>query len=418
MPEANSLNKTTVEELTFSTDASSAIQESLQLQKPLLMLICEENEVSNKWISERFGSGNTSFATEFKGKFRENYVLLKIVKDTPNFALLTQIYPQFATIQIPAAMIVFKGKIVETLSNDLSVDQFNEKVSGLNGQFDDGGMQSEESPGGGSGQGQEPVVTATHEERGGNMHALHKRRYSSLKEEGAEIAREQYRTNVLKFQKEEENEKERILRLVRLDREQQKREKRIEKGEEPEKPIKENLHNEQLEREPDYMLQIRMPDGKSFRQSFDRNEKLFDVREAVLERYPDYRGIAFHFYKSIERVTYRDADEQKSLTELNLNRATLFVKPIEAFERRRGDLDKNGGAEVGAGVVGTLNWLKNAIGSYIWGNANGRAEGPIIRHSEPRYHDEEEEEDNNEDERDRQARFDGGNGTEVEGPRK
>ncbi|KAF6008392.1 hypothetical protein HII12_004141 [Brettanomyces bruxellensis] len=399
MAETTNSNKTKVGELTFSTDASSAIQKSLQLQKPLLMLICEENEVSNKWIAARFGVENTRFATEFRDKFSESYVLLKIAKNTPNFSLLTQIYPQFATIQVPAAMIVFKGKIVETLSNDLSVDQFNDKVGKLAGQFGKEGVSKE------SEHKQEAAA-------GSRPGPVHKRRYSSLKEEGAEIAREQYRANMMKFQKEEEEEKERILRLVRMDRQQQKHEERIEKGEEQEKPIRENLHNEELEKEPDYMLQIRMPDGKSFRQSFGRDEELFKVREAVLERYPDYRNTTFHFYKSIERVTYRDEDEQKSLTELNLNRSTLFVKPVEAFERRRGEGSANMQREAGGSVAGTFNWLKDTIGSYIWGD--GRAGSPIIRHSEAEYHDDEREKKDE----DKPARFDGGNGTEVEGPRK
>jgi len=406
MAETTNSNKTKVGELTFSTDASSAIQKSLQLQKPLLMLICEENEVSNKWIAARFGVENTRFATEFRDKFSESYVLLKIAKNTPNFSLLTQIYPQFATIQVPAAMIVFKGKIVETLSNDLSVDQFNDKVGKLAGQFGKEGVSKESEHKQEAAAGSRPGVLSEKKQ------PVHKRRYSSLKEEGAEIAREQYRANMMKFQKEEEEEKERILRLVRMDRQQQKHEERIEKGEEQEKPIRENLHNEELEKEPDYMLQIRMPDGKSFRQSFGRDEELFKVREAVLERYPDYRNTTFHFYKSIERVTYRDEDEQKSLTELNLNRSTLFVKPVEAFERRRGEGSANMQREAGGSVAGTFNWLKDTIGSYIWGD--GRAGSPIIRHSEAEYHDDEREEKDE----DKPARFDGGNGTEVEGPRK
>ncbi|VEU20558.1 DEKNAAC101429 [Brettanomyces naardenensis] len=411
------------EGLDFMTDANSAIQSSLQQKKPLVMLISADSEDSRSWIDARLSNSNKAFATKIKPFLATHFVLLKILQSTPDFQFLLQLFPQFATIQVPAVLIVDKGQIVDLVPRDVNVEEFNERVEKVKGV--------------GKGAGAEPVPNVQHTPpvhsspvppspvhaspaaqaspdvplARRTSHPSHSRHSSkTLKEEAAELAASRYRENLAKHQRDELVEKERILRMVRFDRKEREQDEIFDRREEPEQPVHENLHNTHLEMEPDYVIQVRLLDGKAARPKFPRNEKLLKVREYILQHYPSYRDVPFYFYKSVDRVTFHEADEEKSLAELKLNRATLLVKPLDPFERRREDARRNGmtgegnasiTGEFGASASGTLSWLKNRLGGYLWGNADPTEESmsmplPPVRHSRPLYHDSVEDIDDNE----------------------
>lgn len=408
--------------LHFLSDATSAIQTSLQNGKPLLMLITDETEECNKWISERFSSANDKF-DQISRYLLDKYVLLRILKSGQDFKMLVQLFPQFVTVQVPAALAVFRGRIVDMIPQNLTVDEFNERIQGLDGKMkshiSNASNASNPTPAPSSSDTARSVNTGVNNSSTNNAITTDRDSIPSQPintmdqaRRNSAAAREKYQRDIFREENAEEEERKRIIRLVKLDREQKKREEMLDKGEEVERPAHENIHNVELERQRQFTIQVKLLNGKSVRAKFFRNDPLSRVRAYIIDQFPDYQTVPFHFYRSVDRVTYSDQDESKSLAKLNMNRATLLLKPTASYhpqENIQNETENEEAGGIGASAAGTFNWLKDTIGSYIWGQP---ANPPVAHNSPPLYHDATDSQE------ERQNRYSVGNGTEMEMPRK
>ncbi|QPG75380.1 hypothetical protein FOA43_002734 [Brettanomyces nanus] len=376
--------------LLFETDANSAIHNSIERHKPLLMLITGQSDECESWIDGRLTNKNERFESSLRPYLSSEFVLLKIFKDTPDFFMLLQIYPQFGSIDVPAVLIVSGGKIVDLIGHDVSVSEFTERMCS---QMQRGKKEEEEE--------EEKKKKNDGDESNERSDLTSERPLKAITKKTGKIPKSNnttgYTTSAVQAAaaaaasaaSSAALERERILRRVKLDREEIKHDRMEEKHQISEEPVRENIHNKDLETELNYVLQVRLLDGKAIRSKFQRDEKLGKVRDYILEQYPDYRNVSFYFYRNVDRVTYKEEDEAKSLRELNLNRATLLMRPLE--RQRHGDIDTpTSSTEIGNAVTGTVSWLKNRVGSYLWGTppAVESSRNTIVHQSKALYHDE------------------------------
>lgn len=336
-------------DLPFKTNATEAIQAAIAASKPLLMLLRDDAEYDRAWIDSRFGSSNHKL---HRKQLATQMALLEVIKETTDYSFLLQTFPQFATVVLPSVLIVSEGKIVEMIPRDADISQFDAKL--------DKHLTLPEEPD------QPKKSTARLEPT------------KTLKEQAAELSAARYRENLLKRQREDEEERERIMRLVKFDRKENRTKAAKVTG-----AAHDNVSKE-LENSRDYMLQVKVMDGTVSRKAFPNDTSLSIVREWVLSEHPDYRDVPFYFYKTVDRKTYKDQDESKSLHELNLNRSTLIVRPMDEYEQNRDRERRMSNSEAAENAGNMISWLRKKVGSYLW------SEPPTqIHHTGPIYHDSE-----------------------------
>ncbi|GMG27464.1 unnamed protein product [Ambrosiozyma monospora] len=433
----------------FETDAGYAIQLSLNQKLPLLMLIREDSDESTSWIIDHFD--NHEHLSQFvKDLLLTSFINLDILKDSTNFQLFLQIFPQFINVSAPCVVIIHSGMIVDIITTTVTPLEFGERLKKAHSSLKNiegvaissqqqtatssrpvvnspsvpqhsplSQPQSQLEQGTSTTRAREsqhqstPPLTpnlaqttsnteissssssstneTTHRpsqvpssvpaSSSGSDAAKKARRYSSLKEQAAEVAAQKHRENLIKQKRLDRLERERILKLLQADREERKRHKIAEKEENSEKvldlgpvrPVHDNLHNKRLEESEEYTLQVKLFDGKSFRAKFKKTDTLFAVREYVLEHYTEYQQLPFYFFKTIDRITLSDADEDKTLKALKLNRTTLIMKPIDPYAKKANSDKDNEASNTAAGqtdATSSFSWLKNTVSSYLWGSQN------------------------------------------------
>ncbi|GMF08436.1 unnamed protein product [[Candida] boidinii] len=146
--------------------------------------------------------------------------------------------------------------------------------------------------------------------------------------------------------------------------------------------VHENINKLNI-KETEFNLQIKLFDGLNIRSKFNREDNLRTVREFICNKQTAYREQEFFFYKPIDRMTYSEQDEYKSLFELRLNRATLILKPLELNENNsnNGDSINSGDYQRDYGNGSAISWLRNKVGSTISGFWGGAASGGLKRES-------------------------------------
>ncbi|GME94152.1 unnamed protein product [Ambrosiozyma monospora] len=111
----------------FETDAGYAIQLSLNQKLPLLMLIRDESDESTSWIIDHFD--NHEHLSQFvKNLLLTSFINLDILKDSTNFQLFLQIFPQFINFTAPYVVIIHSGKVVDILPTTVTPLEFDERL--------------------------------------------------------------------------------------------------------------------------------------------------------------------------------------------------------------------------------------------------------------------------------------------------
>lgn len=404
------------DDLKFNSDVMSSIQSSVTLKKPLMLfiknIINTDNNESDLWI-DNIILKNSLLSHFTKDLLLNEFIRLEIVKDSIDFKNLISIMPSFQNAVTPCIFFIYSGQIIDIIPKDTNASSVDEKIKfihqnlqNINGRIiSQQSIPSNQSPIEIPNQQynqsevqqqsnldpsiQSPPSTHVQSNLDVNIESSNINRTSnisnnetdrknnskpkkSLKEESAEFAAMKYRENLLKQQKQAKLDRERILNLLELDRKELKnneKQKVLEylKNNDEEIHVHENLHNSKIQNSSTYTIQLKLLDGSTIRHQFKSNDKLLNVREFVLETYPDYNSFPFYFFKNIDRITFGDADENKSLMSLNLNRSTLILKPIEPEENKKisvaADNQKSS----------TFGWLKNRMYSYLWSSESNNS---------------------------------------------
>jgi hypothetical protein len=372
--DSNYLSDDTIVSLDFDSNVMASIQASISQRKPLMLFVSENNDVSNDWINKLIFN-NDSLTLNTKKCLSSEFIRLQIIKNSIDFNNLVSIMPFFSNIITPCICFIFSGQVVDFVPKDFDAKLINDKIKSINENLTtlkqpSSGAVSQTSVSSApathsttptSPESQIPINNSTSVNR--NAPA------KSFKEESAEIASKKYRENLLKQQKQAKLDKERILRLLELDRQENKnknRPTRLQNILDSElinnQNIHENMRNSRLQNSETYVIQLKFFDGATTRHQFKSSDKLSDVRDFILQTYPDYNSLPFYFFKNIDRITFGDADENKSLLSLNLNMSTLILKPVEPNETPTiPDVNEFQNSS-------SFNWLKHKMYSYLWPN--------------------------------------------------
>lgn len=369
--------------LAFNSDVMSSIQASVTLKKPLMLYIedaltgdttTESSSVQNEWINKILFD-NPQLSDYSKRLLADEFIRLQIVKNSQDYHNLVSIMPSFKGAVTPCLFFIFSGQVIGSIPNETDIASIDEKIKTIhqNLQNISGRIQSQQSipsnPPSATYQQPEASPEITSDERTpetvptpSKKHATDRPKHDkkSLKEESAEVAATIYRENLLKQQRQAKLDRERILHLLELDRQEQKNREKEKEIYETDESIHENIHNAKLQNSTTYTIQLKLFDGSTTRHQFKSDDKLSQVRDFVLETYPDYNSFPFYFFKNIDRITFGDADENKSLMSLNLNMSTLILKPVEPEE------SSNISSTTDEHSSSTFSWLRNKMYSYLW----------------------------------------------------
>lgn len=395
------------DDLIFNSDVMSSIQSSITLKKPLMLFIKNtlntDNNESDLWI-DNIILKNSLLSHFTKELLLNEFIRLEIVKDSIDFKNLVSIIPSFQNAITPCLFFIYSGQIVDIIPKDSNISSIDEKIKLIhqnlqnineriisqqnlssnqssiqipNQQYTQSEIQQHSNLNSSIQPSSQVQLSSDINLESSNINntstisnnETERKNLSnskkSLKEESAEFAAMKYRENLLKQQKQAKLDRERILNLLELDRKELKsnENKKILKNTkniDEEFHVHENLHNSKILNSSTYTIQLKLLDGSTIRHKFKSNDKLLDVRKYVLETYPDYNSFPFYFFKNIDRITFGDADENKSLMILNLNMSTLILKPIEPEENQKISV-----ADVNQ-KSSTFSWLKNRMYSYLW----------------------------------------------------
>lgn len=382
--------------LAFNSDVMLSIQSSITLRKPLMLFIEDPASAthSDAWLG-RMIFNNPGLTEPTKQLLSEDFIRLKIVKNSADFNNLVLIIPSFQNAATPCIFFIYSGQVFDAIAGDFDMRLIEEKIKQIHHNLHSlkGPQPTATSPPPPSTTTavQQVPLTPTDLPPNTNIDNLNlnenqsmgqvfaevpnrnstpvKQEKKSLKEESAELAALKYRENLLKQQRQAKLDRERILYLLDLDRKEQ-RNKLIEKEKLKQQEleantvlpqhIRENFHNSKVQNSSTYNIQLKLLDGTTARHKFKSDEKLSNVRDFVLRTYPDYNSFPFYFFKTIDRITFGEADENKSLMSLNLNMATLILKPVEPEESQQVSTAADNTSS------STFGWLKNKMFSYLW----------------------------------------------------
>ncbi|GAV28151.1 hypothetical protein PMKS-001620 [Pichia membranifaciens] len=374
--------------LAFNSDVMASIQSSITLRKPLMLFIENPASASDSgaWL-DRMIFGNQGLTEPTKQLLSEEFIRLQIVKNSADFNNLVLIIPSFRNAITPCIFFIYSGQVVDAIPEDFDVGSIEEKIKqihhslhSLSGRDPLQTAATSPPPPQPSTTTAAPQVTSTPTGIPSNTSASSsnppnnnsnpiKQEKRSLKEESAELAALRYRENLLKQQRQAKLDRERILYLLDLDRKEQRnkllereklKQQELEDNAVLPQHIRENLHNSKVQNSSTYNIQLKLLDGTTARHKFKSDQKLSNVRDFVLRTYPDYNSFPFYFFKTIDRITFGEADENKSLMSLNLNMATLILKPVEPEESQQVSTAADNTSS------STFSWLKNKMFSYLW----------------------------------------------------
>lgn len=380
-------------QLTFNTDAMATIQCAVTANKPLMMLIKDDDISADKWISELLVN-NTNLQSSSKEIINRDFFRLQLTKGSKEFQNLLAIMPMFEHAKTPCIFCVFKGQVIDFIPQEADPTEIEAKILKMETTFKSSTpalliqeentslptvestqsarsssdrYQSQTPPPNYYSPSPEPVQqNSEFKNNKADKKNVNTNVNKTLKEASNDMAARVYQENLAKQRKQAREDRQRILKLMELDRLEKKRKKEVEFNAEGADEVHENLHNSKLLNSDNYTLQLKLLDGTTIRRQFSANVKLTEVRNYILENYQDYHSVKFYFFKPVERVTYGDADENKTLHDLNLNMTTLILKPIEHEPES---------------VIATeyprskFSWLRTKMSSLIWGNQQPILEG-------------------------------------------
>lgn len=370
--------------ITFREDSLQAVQDSVSFQKPLMILITDSSADSEAWVAARFTSANTALSHFTMRSLAEDFIQLKIIENSSDFENLSQFLPVIKKTSQPSLLFIYFGKVIQTITSECAPEDIDSFIRTMkeNLQVYRSNFLSQQHP-----QPTEPPQptpspqptdhpvtpsdtaplrtepSSSHDNatQAKEVKIANQSAKKTFKEEAAEMAARHYKDKLLKQQRQAKEDKARILKLMKLDREEQRQRQRqlaescklSSKNENPH----ENIQNFKLRTQDQYTLQLKLFDGTTIRRTFERNNKLADVRKFLLELKPEYNDAPFYFFKMVDRITYGDADEINTLENLDLNMSTLILKPGEIVGEKH---------EIQSNPQGTLTWLKNKMNNLLW----------------------------------------------------
>ncbi|KAG7855419.1 hypothetical protein KL939_004594 [Ogataea angusta] len=331
----------------FLSDVNIATQRSIADDKPLVIMV-EEFCQATKNDGKR--GSNLKISHLHYQLFEKEFVGLAIQKPSTDFDLLSQIFPQVQLLAPPSLIAIYRGCIIHSMVDSvisLTIGDFladaHEKSTQLrtNQKLDTSHQarpseDSSKNNGGDANSGTQGVTLYRNK-----LCSSPKRcNKSSTRKQCSQI----------------EKDKKRIPKLAELDR----IEKQLEANSENKRFVNHTQSNENREPRPSTdvcLIQVKLVDGITKRMKFSKFDKLSTVREIILKSYREYQQIPFQFFKPTERLTYSQDHEDLMLEQLQLDRCTLILKPIDPFESHN-DTDHQG-------ATSSYHWLKNKILSFV-----------------------------------------------------
>ncbi|CAI4059363.1 hypothetical protein N7582_001352 [Saccharomyces uvarum] len=295
----------------------------------------------------------------------EHSIWLKLVKDSEQFKLFEQVFPN---VVLPSVYLIRAGKIELIIQGE--DDRHFERLLACLGIKDK--KASEALPNEVS---TSPVKKASSSNKASKKNA---------RERIAETTLEIQRREQLKQKRLAEEERERIIKLVRADRaERRALDETHHRTLDDAKPldVHDNIKDVQKLHSSTCMLQIRMTDGKTLKNEFGSSETLNDVRKWVDLNRTDGNG-PYSFHRSIPRVTFKDSDELKTLEALELTpRSALLLKPLDTPHSKLKVTEMEGPGILGRLYKGFSTWW----GGNEYSVSTSQHEGSSgLNHSETR----------------------------------
>lgn len=371
-------------ESVFISTVETAVSTSVAQNKPLIVFNTDSSEESNKWV-------NSLISDDILHLISEKAVALKLVKDSTQFALFEQIFPN---VIVPSFYCIKVAAILDIIHGELDKETFDDRIKKVLIGGDSGSSQgqnsleasttqvdtlqpepsqilsqsqsrdlpssrdSSQTPSASQVSTEQPQrrdysPNATGDSRNRSQ-ANAKRDYKTLKEEVAELSAKKYKEEQLKKKQIEKEERERVRRLVQADKEERRlndrlrqeereRQRRLSSEEEGHEEVKideiinENhkLKNNVRDRRPSTTLVcallIRLLDGSSLRHEFKSTDSLTDVRKWIDENRTDSDD-PYCFHRTIPRITFGVTDEERTLESLELTpRSALILKPFNTY---------------------------------------------------------------------------------------
>ncbi|CAI4947551.1 CRE_collapsed_G0004570.mRNA.1.CDS.1 [Saccharomyces cerevisiae] len=322
-------------EALFRDSVEEAINDSI---KEGVVLAVYNTARDDQWLKSWFKGDDVSLDT-----LAEHSIWLRLVKDTEQFQLFEQVFPN---VVVPSIYLIRAGKIELIIQGE--DDRHWEKLLACIGIKDKKAGESssrETNPG-----------LAREEKSSRDVHR------KNARERIAETTLEIQRREQLKQRKLAEEERERIIRLVRADRAERKAlDETHHRTLDDDKPldVHDYIKDAQKLHSSKCVLQIRMTDGKTLKHEFNSSETLNDVRKWVDLNRTD-GDCPYSFHRGIPRVTFKDSDELKTLETLELTpRSALLLKPLETQNSGLSVTGMEGPSLLGRLYKGFSTWWHN-----------------------------------------------------------
>lgn len=405
----------------FISTVEAAVSASVAQNKPLIVFNTDSSDESNRWVE-------SLMSDDILQLISEKAIALKLVKNSAQFALFEQIFPE---VIIPSFYCIKVSAILDIIHGALDNTEFESRIKKVlvtnpQGQHPQPSSSSH-PPQTGSQQSDTPQVSSQSQastptlprdtsqipSASGNLSGSSsvrgssqassrantpgsqingKRERKTLKEEVAELSAKKYKEEQLRKKKVEKEERERVKRLLEADKEERRldeklrkeereRQRRLSNDEEVKDDVKiddiinenQTLKNNVRDRRPSTSLVcallIRLLDGSSLRHEFKNTDTLNDVRKWIDENRTDSDD-PYCFHRTIPRVTFGVTDEEKTLESLELTpRSALILKPFNTYANA---YSNSGKTTQRAPNGGLLSRVFGGLSSLWYGNQGNR----------------------------------------------
>ncbi|KAG7878877.1 hypothetical protein KL938_004020 [Ogataea parapolymorpha] len=332
----------------FISDVYFATQRSVVDDKPLVILVEEFCQAIQK---DRNSESNLKISRFHYQLFQQEFLGLIIQKPSSDFDLLLQIFPQVQLLAPPSLIAIYRGRIIHSMIGSAISLKIGDFLTDVHEKTKQVRMQQNHD----NSQQTRPSDDSS-KNNGGDSNADSQEGFSLNQNISCSNSRSCNRRLARKHYSHIKEDKKRLLKLAELER----MEKQLEPELESRRFVKRTQSEESQESNPstdECFIQVKLVDGITKRMKFSRFDKLSNVREFILKNYKEYQQIPFHFFKTTERLTYSQDHEDLMLDELQLDRCTLILKPIDPFESHN-DTDHQG-------ATSSYQWFKKRILSFL-----------------------------------------------------
>ncbi|RCK56634.1 UBX domain-containing protein 7 [Candida viswanathii] len=333
----------------FSSSVQQAVASTVQLQKPLFVYLTQA-------ATDESGDGflSTFIDEEITEVLDKNFVLLKLIENTPDFGYFKQL---FKVVKLPSFYVVNLGKVEGIVSSETDKNDFLALVQRLASQRTV--ASSTPSQNNTPVQDNTPVATGTHTQTSTpdqrtptssppppTTNTSETNRRTSMSEH--DITAKKYKEQVEKARREKLEEKKRLRALLEADRREQELRRKEEVAAARRGSLTSGADTPTIPKSSSSastcVLSIKLFDGSTIKQEFKAEDTLSDVRKWLdseieiiqpassmpsfaTSAYLHPTGYVFH-RPVLPRVTYLEEQESNTLKDLELTpRSALILKP-------------------------------------------------------------------------------------------